>query len=291
MSAPPASAAHGAGPRETGVGSFGLQILLVALAVLFASTVIATWYFRDQAAQWGSAVPSLPAGLLITTALLGVLSALVETAARAADRPKRAAGLLAAAGACALLFLVGQGWNWIALAKGRPVSQRPSFYEFNFYLLTLLHAAHVVGGVVFHWIAWSRARARAPGAATAMRQNAIYWHFLAFVWGVILVNLWLTRIQDPAASWLGPTSLILLGATAAACLGYQLLVMAEFVRRGKGGLALASLVPLFALLAFWAYAGEWGRQKRLVRWTLSWLLLLCFLMLATAIHSRQIFGP
>ncbi len=285
------SSAQEADPRDPGIGFFGLQILLVALAVLFASTVIVTWYFRDAAAQWGTAVTRLPAGLWLTSAVLVALSALVEAAARATARPARAARLLTVGALCAVLFLAGQVWNWAALIAQQPAGARPSFYQFNFYLLTLLHALHVVGGIVFHAVALQRARAAAPGAPATLRANAIYWHFLGCVWAVILANLWLTRIANPADSWLGPASLALLGLTALICLGYQVRVVAAFLRRGRTALALGSLLPPFAVLAFWAHAGEWGQQRTLARWTLAWMLLLCFLMLAVAIHSERLFGP
>jgi cytochrome c oxidase subunit 3 len=282
--------AQEADPRDPGLGFFGLQILLVTLAVLFASTVIVTWFFRDVAAQWGTAVTRLPAGLWLTSAVLVVLSVLIEAAARAAARPARATRLLAAGAVCAVLFLAGQAWNWTALIAQQPAGARPSFYQFNFYLLTLLHALHVVGGIVFHAIAWLRARAAAPGAPATLRANAIYWHFLACVWAVILTNLWLTRIANPADSWLGPASLALLGLMALICLGYQAWVVAAFFRRGRIVLALGSLLPPFAVLAFWAHAGEWGEQRTLARWTLALMLFLCFLILAVAIHSERLFG-
>lgn len=281
----------GAGPRDPGVGSFGFQLLLVALAVLFAATVIATWFFRDAAAQWGTAVQALPLGLLITTGLLAILSPLVEAAARAAAaNPPRAARLLAAGGLCALLFLAGQAWNWSSLLGGRPAGARPSFYEFNFYLLTLLHALHVVGGIVFLVLAWGAARRAAPRAPAILRYNAGYWHFLAAVWLVILANLWLTRIADPAASWLGPASLILIAISGLYCLGYQALVIGEFWRRRRPVLALASLLPPFALLAFWAHAGEWNQQRRLGRWSLGWMIFLALLILGFAIHADALLG-
>lgn len=104
--------AHGAGSRETGVGSFGLQVLLVALAVLFAATVIVTWWFRDQAAQWDDAVRPLPLGLWLTSLALVGVSAAVETAARAAARPasfgSRAVTFLGLAGLCMLIFQIGR---------------------------------------------------------------------------------------------------------------------------------------------------------------------------------------
>lgn len=282
--------AQGAGSRDAGVGSFGLQVLLVALAVLFAATVIVTWWFRDEAPQWEQAVRPLPLGLILATAALAGLSALVELAARRAAQPARAARLTSVAAVCLLLFLFAQFSNWSAMIGGRPPGERTSFYEFNFVLLTVLHALHVVGGIIFHVLAWLRARAAAPSAAATLRNNATYWHFLAGVWAVILANVWLARIPAPAESWLGPASVALLGLAGLAVVGDQALVIREFARRGRPGMAAASLMPPFALLAFWAHAGDWGQERRLARWSLSWLIFLCLLMLAAAIHADALFG-
>lgn len=272
------------------------MLFLVALAVLFAATVVATWYFRDQAQGWGAVSPALPAGIWGATALLVVLSIGAERGARVAaaagGRPARGALLLA--GACSLVFLAVQAWNWSALAAGRPAGQRVSFYEFNFFLLTILHALHVLGGVVWMGFALRRAAAGAPTAAATARNNATYWHFLAGVWVLILLDLQLTRIENPAATALGPASLGLFGLSLAACLGYQLVAIRDFWNRGKRGLALWSVIPPFALLAYWAHAGDWGRERTLARWTLVSLIALGLMLVAVAVHADALFpseGP
>ncbi|MFN3295616.1 MAG: bb3-type cytochrome oxidase subunit III, partial [Caldimonas sp.] len=64
-----------------------------------------------------------------------------------------------------------------------------------FFLLTALHALHVLGGLV-GWAVAVRALARAPQAqAAAWRLGlcARYWHFLLAVWVVLFAALgWLT---------------------------------------------------------------------------------------------------
>jgi cytochrome c oxidase subunit 3 len=286
------SKSAGAGFPATGVGSFGLMLFLVALAVLFAATVVATWYFRDQAATWADTVPALPPGVWATTALLALLSVFAERGARAAARSggRAARGALIAAAVCAVLFLVGQAWNWSVLLGGRPRGARVSFYEFNFYLLTLLHALHVVGGLVWMGIAVQRAAAAAPSAAATARSNATYWHFLAGVWAVLLLDLFLSRVEDPAATPLGPASLGLFGLAVAACVGYQLVAIRDFVAHGKRGLAFWAILPPFAFLAYWAHAGDWGRERTLARWTLAGMIALALMLVAIAVHADALFA-
>jgi len=286
----------GAGSPATGVGSFGLLLFLVALSVLFAATVVATWFFRDQATNWAENVPALPLGVWLTTALLAFLSFFAERAARIASASggKAARNALLAASVCSLLFLAGQTWNWSVLLGGRPRGARISFYEFNFYLLTLLHALHVIGGIVWMGIALQRASTGAPSAAGTARSNALYWHFLAGVWAVILLDLFLTRIDQPAQTALGPASLGLAGLSVAACLGYQLVAIRDFLNHGKRGMAFWSVIPPFALLAYWAHAGDWGRERTLARWTLASMIALALILVAVAVHADVLFpeeGP
>lgn len=286
----------GADSPLVGVGSFGLMLFQVALSVLFASTVVATWYFRDQAAAWSDSRPSLPVGLWVATAMLGFLSYFAEQGARRSARGHGASAhrAILAAGACALIFLAAQTWNWSELLAHRPRGEHISFYEFNFYLLTLLHAFHVLGGMVYLVLALLQAKSAAPRAAGMARLNAAYWHFLAGVWVVILLNLLLTRVEDPASTALGPTSLGLLGLAVAACLAYQWVAIRDFRAHGKPGLAAWSILPPFAFLAYWAHAGDWGRERTLARWTLASLITLALALVAVAVHSDALFvaeGP
>lgn len=287
---------EGAGSPGGGAGSFGLILFLVALSVLFAATLVSTWWFGHESSGWSRAAPPLPPGVWLTTAVLGLLSFSAERGARvaAAAGGRAARGAVLAAAACSLVFLAGQAWNWSVLLGGRPRGERVSFYEFNFYLLTLLHAVHVLGGVVWSGVALARCSAGAASAPAAARAHAIYWHFLGAVWLLILANLALIRTEDPASTWLGPASLILAGLAAAACLGYQCLAIREFAARGRPGMAFWSVLPPFAFLAFWAHAGDWGRERTLARWALACMLALALLLVAAAVHADALFpgeGP
>ena len=286
----------GAGAPATGVGSFGLTLFLVALAVLFAATLVSTWFFRGGLGLSSESLPAVPPGVWATTAILVLLSWFAESGARAAcaagGRAARTA--LLGAGLCSLFFLAGQVWNWSFLIGIRAEGTRVSFYEFNFYLLTMLHALHVLGGMVWMGIAIHRAAADAPSAAATARSNAHYWHFLAGAWAVVLLDLYLTRIEHPSETWLGPASLFLAGLAAAACIAYQAVAIRDLRAHGRSGLAAWSLLPPFAFLAFWAHAGDWGRERTLARWALVRMVALALVLVAVAVHADVLFpaeGP
>ena len=99
---------------------------------------------------------------------------------------------------------------------------------------------------------------------------------------VLLLDLFLTRVEDPAATPLGPASLGLFGLALAACLGYQLVAIRDFAARGKPGMAFWSILPPFAFLAYWAHAGDWGRERTLARWTLAGMIALALMLVTGA---------
>lgn len=184
------------------VGRLGMRLLLLSLSILFASTLVLYAYFRATAPDWaheGAAV--LPRGLWISTAILVISSGTMALASVAVARDRL--GLLAGA-MCATLvlgcgFLLLQYLNWVDLHRAiqvvpplntQPAVQRLAFartgYGF-FYLLTALHAAHVVGGLVPMLVVTVNSfrrryhRARAAG----VRHCAAYWHFLDVVWLIL----------------------------------------------------------------------------------------------------------
>lgn len=105
-------------------------------------------------------------------------------AARIAARRGRPAGLwMLAAGLLGIIFLIGQLMLWRELvAAGHGLRGDPA--AAFFYLITALHGVHVLGGLYF----WTRALfgLRGGGAALRIQLTATYWHFLLFVWLVML---------------------------------------------------------------------------------------------------------
>jgi cytochrome c oxidase subunit 3 len=92
-----------------------------------------------------------------------------------------------------VLFLANQAWNWSSLVAAN-MTAKVNLYGFTFYLLTGLHAAHVIGGLIPLGIVALRARAGrySPAAYGGVEYTRMYWHFLGGVWIAMFVLLLVT---------------------------------------------------------------------------------------------------
>ncbi|MBS1240917.1 MAG: cytochrome oxidase [Gemmatimonadetes bacterium] len=166
-----------------------MRLLLLSLGILFAAALVGYLIIRLRAGQWpppGS--PELPGGLWVSTAILVVLSAvLVMAVGRArAGRASETARLLAAATALGAAFLVAQAANWLRLGG----SGERTMLVFGFWLLTVLHALHVLGGLIPLAITTARAaRGRYLNDPEPVELVSSYWHFLGVTWLAIFAAL------------------------------------------------------------------------------------------------------
>jgi cytochrome c oxidase subunit 3 len=169
-----------------------MRLFLASLSILFAACLIGVVVIRLRAEQWpppGS--PELPGGLWISTAILGVLSALLVLAVRAARgrKPAEASRLLAASTALGVAFLAAQVSNWIAMT-GEGEELQKTMVAFIFWMLTVLHGLHVLGGLVPLSITTVRAaRRRYVFDPEPVELVANYWHFLGITWILIFAVL------------------------------------------------------------------------------------------------------
>lgn len=130
-----------------------------------------------------------PRILWANTALLVASSAFMQFASTALRReqPLHAGRGLLAGGAFAIAFLLGQCLAWRQLqANGLYAAGNPA--NAFFYVITALHALHLLGGLVV----WGRAVARiSRGSATlasarlSVELCTVYWHYLLVVWIVL----------------------------------------------------------------------------------------------------------
>ncbi|SRR5690606_20822387 len=172
----------------------GLYVLFASLTMFFAAGLVAYVITRSQATHWRvETTPHAPAGLWLSTALVVSISAVLEGARRAArvNRTQTLVRCLGAGGILALAFLAAQAANWRDLAALELHSSTPSLFVFSFYLLTGLHAAHVLAGLVPLGVVLARAQRREYSSS---RHEGIslcveYWHFLAAVWLVLFAVL------------------------------------------------------------------------------------------------------
>lgn len=184
-------------PEIPGAGVLGMRILLGSLGMLFVASLIGYLYIRARATVWpppGS--PALPPSLWLSTAVILGCSYGMHRAWTAIQRDDRA-GLrrfTVLTLVLGLAFLVCQSLNWWQLVQGR-LTPKVNLYGFTFYMLTGLHAAHVVGGLIPLAIVtrnafrdWYR-----PHSAQGVQYCAMYWHFLDAVWVVLFVVLLATR--------------------------------------------------------------------------------------------------
>jgi cytochrome c oxidase subunit 3 len=167
----------------------GLGLFLAVAGCLF-SLLCAAFFMRMDAPDWVS--PPLPKILWFNTAVLIASGVALHFAQRAAHEreTERLQSFLLVGGGCALLFLFGQLWAWRELAaEGLYASSNPA--NAFFYLLTGIHALHLIGGLVALGrtarAAWSGQDD--AGLATSVELCAIYWHFLLFIWLLLFAML------------------------------------------------------------------------------------------------------
>jgi cytochrome c oxidase subunit 3 len=185
-------AAAGRAPaRGTGISPrrLGLRLLLLSLGILFAAALAGYLIIRSRAQVWPPPdSPALPGGLWVSTAMLVVLSAVLAMAvSRArAGRASDTGRLLASATALGAAFLVAQAANWLRL----DAAAERTMLVFGFWMLTVLHALHVLGGLVPLAITAARAgRGRYLNDPEPVEMVANYWHFLGVTWLAIFAAL------------------------------------------------------------------------------------------------------
>jgi cytochrome c oxidase subunit 3 len=176
-------------------GRMGMWLFLVTLAIIFFATLLAYVFVRltpGNAENWPPPdMPGLPRLLAVSTGVLLASSATMHIATVAARRGERAAGpwmlatLLLGVG-----FLVLQVLAWRGAAAAH-LTFADHLYGWTFYVLTILHAVHVVGGLgpmVRTTVQAWRGR-YGPGKVEGIVYCGMYWHFLDAVWLVLYGTL------------------------------------------------------------------------------------------------------
>lgn len=179
-------------PRVS-IRQLGVLVLFVSMSVLFIATIIGFWFTRLTSPHYRApGLPDLPVGLVLSTLLIAFTSFCVWQAQRAVKRNllESLRRWLLAWTAMAALFLLTQSANWFAM---RPPGDANSLYLATFFILTGVHALHVIGGfvplgfVLHH--AWRRQYTSSSHEGLSL--CAQYWHFLGGVWLVLVSMLYL----------------------------------------------------------------------------------------------------
>ena len=166
-----------------------LVVLIPVIASLFG-LFLSAYLMRMTYADWRP-MPE-PTLLWGTTGILVLCSVVLQGAYFAARSGREAAlkAMLVAGGALSFAFVAGQYVVWQQLhAQGYYLDANPA--SAFFFVLTGLHALHVLGGL----IAWGRTTMRAWGGGDPVGVRlgtelcAVYWHFLLAVWVVLFALL------------------------------------------------------------------------------------------------------
>lgn len=181
------------GPDSTGHRRLGMVIFMVALGMFFAVGVVCFLLYRfASSASAGMDPLYLPWELWISTVLLLLTGWWMRAMGQAARRGDcvEMGRRLRWTWALSLLFVLVQGPALAELLRVHFVyvnDGRAGVYGMAFALI-LLHALHVVGGMIAMGVLFWKTRATGLEQAHVPFAQicAQYWHFLAWVWAVLL---------------------------------------------------------------------------------------------------------
>ena len=198
----PFAASPGYFDQRSASAKTGLHLLMAAMSSMFFLFLL-SYILRSQVSDWEAlSEPWQPLAqtgqLWFNTALLVVASISLELVRRSIRQPERGHSreLLMLAGLSSIGFLVGQlvFWNFLT-TRGFFADSNPA--NAFFFLLTGLHAVHLVGGLVA-WIVATvrleRERREPTEEGLALTRLSVelcatYWHFLLVVWMLLFALL------------------------------------------------------------------------------------------------------
>lgn len=195
---PPVNRGWGGGDGPDGRGSgrrtsfAGLIVLLIATFMVFGALVVAFAARRTMSDDWAGM--HKPPVLWVNTGILIMSSYVLDLARRALkarDRSKFNLWWTIATG-LGVLFLAGQAVAWSQLAAaGVYVASSPS--SSFFYVLTAVHAAHVLGGLsaLIYVDVQALLLRLGPAKRTVIDVSAIFWHFLDALWILLMAMFYL----------------------------------------------------------------------------------------------------
>jgi cytochrome c oxidase subunit 3 len=170
-----------------GAGTLGMAMLIVSLSMLFIASMVAYLFIRSQSTVWPPiGMPPVPTSLWLSTIIILAASVTAQMAHNAVrrDQDARLTRNLIATFVIGMLFLIMQTINWFEFYLRIRNIQLTGAYLGMFFVLTGLHAAHVIGGLIPLAFVIHRARQRRYSANfhPGVRYITIYWHFLDIIW-------------------------------------------------------------------------------------------------------------
>ena len=181
------------------LGTFGLVIFLVGITIAFGWLIYGYLIVRRD---FPHEQVTLPVWLWFSTFVVLVSSVTLQSSLVLArrDNTRHAKRALVVSIVLGYLFALLQvpGLVELVAAHRFDADAAARLYRMMF-MLVGVHAAHVVGGLVYMTTVLWRHRGMAVGVSQApvLRNLCIYWHYLAVVWLILFVTFVLGRGMSP----------------------------------------------------------------------------------------------
>lgn len=183
--------------HSSGASRTGIWVGIAGICMTFAALTSALVVRQGASMDWRHF--SLPSVLYFNTAVLFGSSFALEVARKRvaafarglqSSRSVPLAWLYLTLG-LGLVFVAGQYAAWMQLkAQGLYLATNPS--SAFFYVLTAMHALHVLGGLGGLTLVISRLTRRVPTLRRSTLDTAsYYWHFMDVLWLYLLFLLWM----------------------------------------------------------------------------------------------------
>jgi len=178
---------HSPHPARTGI-----WVGLAAITMSFAAFTSALVVGRGSAPEWRHI--ELPPVLYFNTLALIASSITLEMARRRFTRTVEIAASLRwfyATLLLGLIFVLGQYVAWVHLrAEGLYLATNPT--SSYFYVLTAVHALHVLGGLGgLIRVVMKLGRTVPSLRRSTLDATSYYWHFMGILWLYLLLVLWM----------------------------------------------------------------------------------------------------
>jgi cytochrome c oxidase subunit 3 len=175
----------------------GVWVGMAAIVMTFAAFTSAMIVRQGSAYDWQHF--TLPAVLYLDTGALLASSLILEMARKKvsafvhgakAERPAAQLYLWITFG-LGLAFVVGQYMAWLKLrSEGLYLATTPS--SSFFYLFTVLHALHILGGLAgLTMVIWRFGKPLPTLRLSTLSTVSYYWHFMDVLWIYLLLLLWM----------------------------------------------------------------------------------------------------
>lgn len=161
-------------------GKVGVWLLMITIAILFGALSLAYMTAGNSPVNF-----SIPWGFYANTFILVLSSVMLHYGWLHRHRAGKRV-MLRPAVLLGLLFLGSQVFAWYQLYQhGMDISQSGQKVSY-LYLLTGLHAAHLIGGIGFLLYVWATYQRKGQ----QYLETAVYfWHFLGILWVYLLCVL------------------------------------------------------------------------------------------------------